>query len=293
MSLAHPTYYKNQLITNLADSTKINYKAYYHDDILFGVNAKTGDTPTEQYYIHYKSSTNDVIPFDEDNANFTLTHPFVEFGLTSNTYDSENDIGTLSFTYPVSSLTSYNTYDPDTYYDGSIFTVNGEPSQDLIEVEIPNTVQIIDGRIFCYNDNLSAVTFEENSQLTEIRNDCFGNTSIRSIELPEGLTTIGRGVIEGYGARWQNIVFPSTLTDFDDIYCVYALRNINPFPTITFRSLTPPSLLTSTSIYQCYGSASRKGTLYVPSESVADYQTAYTTLRNQLFYYWTVSAIQE
>lgn len=29
------SYFKNQLIANLADSTKINYKAYYHDAIMF------------------------------------------------------------------------------------------------------------------------------------------------------------------------------------------------------------------------------------------------------------------
>ena len=40
------SYYKNQLITNLADSTKINYKAYYKNYELFGANTDTGDTPT-------------------------------------------------------------------------------------------------------------------------------------------------------------------------------------------------------------------------------------------------------
>lgn len=51
------SYYKNQLITNLADSTKINYKAYYHNNILFGANAEptpdTGDTPTYDYSQDY------------------------------------------------------------------------------------------------------------------------------------------------------------------------------------------------------------------------------------------------
>lgn len=41
------SYYKNRLMTNLADATKINYKAYYHNYILFGADATpdTGDTP--------------------------------------------------------------------------------------------------------------------------------------------------------------------------------------------------------------------------------------------------------
>lgn len=45
MSVAHPTYFNGQRLNNLSNS-KINYKAYYQDTILFGVNATTGDTPT-------------------------------------------------------------------------------------------------------------------------------------------------------------------------------------------------------------------------------------------------------
>ena len=75
------SYYKNQLITNLADSTKINYKAYYHNNILFGADAETGDTPTdysEQYltliaktngtFVFSGSSTTNVISYSTDDG---------------------------------------------------------------------------------------------------------------------------------------------------------------------------------------------------------------------------------
>ena len=41
------SYYKGMLLNNMADATKINYRAYYHDYMLFGANAEpdTGDTP--------------------------------------------------------------------------------------------------------------------------------------------------------------------------------------------------------------------------------------------------------
>lgn len=67
------SYYKNQLITNLADSTKINYKAYYHNNILFGANAEptpdTGDTPTYDYsqdYFTLKVKSSGTIQINPD-----------------------------------------------------------------------------------------------------------------------------------------------------------------------------------------------------------------------------------
>lgn len=73
------SYYKNQLITNLADSTKINYKAYYHNNILFGANAEptpdTGDTPTHDYsqdYFTLKVKSSGTIQINPDEI--TIYH---------------------------------------------------------------------------------------------------------------------------------------------------------------------------------------------------------------------------
>ena len=258
------------------------------------------DVTPSQYYMHYKSSTHSVINFDTANVwpeyYPDYVHPFTEFGLTANTYDSANDIGTLEFTYPVTSLTSENDYGAMAEPYGSIFTVNGgEPSYDLVEVEIPATVELIDGRIFgiydfgssMCNTGVTAVTFETSSSLMEIRGDCFAGTSISSIEFPEGLKKVGRGVIADHFVSWQSIDFPSTLESFDDQFCIYNLNKAT-LPYITFRSTTPPTLA-SNAILNCYGTSSNRGTLFVPSTTSSAYRSAYTNTSNQNFYRWTVT----
>lgn len=72
------SYYKNQLITNLADSTKINYKAYYHNYILFGSNAEpdTGDTPTgySEMYLTTVAKSSGTIKYSASTSSNTIRY---------------------------------------------------------------------------------------------------------------------------------------------------------------------------------------------------------------------------
>lgn len=72
------SYYKNQLITNFADSTKINYKAYYHDIILFGANSEpdTGDTPTgySEMYLTTVAKSSGTIKYSASTSSNTISY---------------------------------------------------------------------------------------------------------------------------------------------------------------------------------------------------------------------------
>lgn len=70
------SYYKNQLITNLADSTKINYKAYYNNYILFGADADTGDTPTDysEQYFTFVAKSSGIFKFSGTSTTNTISY---------------------------------------------------------------------------------------------------------------------------------------------------------------------------------------------------------------------------
>lgn len=133
------SYYKNQLITNLADSTKINYKAYYHNNILFGANAEptpdTGETIAHPYNeVWYTTTNNAVLPMN--------VYHFQNMGtLVSNTYSDGK--GILTFADDVKSVGGYD------------FSGNTT----LKTIEFPDLVSSIDSYPFNGCTNLESVTF--------------------------------------------------------------------------------------------------------------------------------------
>lgn len=133
------SYYKNQLITNLADSTKINYKAYYHNNILFGANTEptpdTGETIAHPYNeVWYTTTNNAVLPMN--------VYRFQNMGtLVSNTYSDGK--GILTFADDVKSVGGYD------------FSGNTT----LKTIEFPDLVSSINGYPFKGCTNLESVTF--------------------------------------------------------------------------------------------------------------------------------------
>lgn len=68
-------YYNGQQINNFADATKINYKAYYNNYILFGADADTGETPTDysEQYLTFVALTDGTFVFDGSTTNLSYS----------------------------------------------------------------------------------------------------------------------------------------------------------------------------------------------------------------------------
>lgn len=69
-----------------------------------------------------------------------------------------------------------------------------------MDIEIPASVETIEDGAFSSNDNLTTVTFEENSQLKTIGKSVFrGCHSLKYIEIPANVETIGEEAFSGSG----------------------------------------------------------------------------------------------
>lgn len=69
-------YYNGQQINNFADATKINYKAYYNNYILFGADADTGETPTDysEQYLTFVALTDGTFVYDGTSTDNNLSY---------------------------------------------------------------------------------------------------------------------------------------------------------------------------------------------------------------------------
>ena len=111
----------------------------------------------------------------------------------------------------------------------------------ITSIEFPTRLQQLgttSGYLFRYG-SLEIVTFAEGeSQLEAISDFAFATANLISIELPEGLKTIGRRAFynSGSGAQMESIVIPSTVTLIEEgaFYCQSALQSI------TFASVGKP-----------------------------------------------------
>lgn len=114
----------------------------------------------------------------------------------------------------------------------------------LTSIAIPNTITSIGMSAFMECRNLSTVTFDVNSQLTNINNYAFYNCSgLTSITIPSSVTSIGSS----------------------------AFANCSGLNYIVVESITPPSLGTSAF------ASTNKCPIYVPRESVRSYKSSWTS----------------
>lgn len=102
------------------------------------------------------------------------------------------------------------------------------------EITIPSGITSLGGECTFFNSSISKITFEENSQVTKIPNDCFANCkNLSEFIIPNHITELGSRIIRD--------------TNCQKIIC---------------ESTTPPTL----DIYT-FGSLPETGTLYVPKGS--------------------------
>lgn len=114
-------------------------------------------------------------------------------------------------------------------------SVNPSDPAKLTSVNIPSTVTSIGGSAFMYQNNLSSLTFADNSLLTSIGQKSFSNNNLSSVMIPKTVITLGAScfannsiltevtfeegsVLETIGAgcfqkdNLSSVVIPSTVT---------------------------------------------------------------------------------
>ena len=132
---------------------------------------------------------------------------------------------------------------------------NSEVFTNLESVEFPSTITLIGRSVFGNNgqfgtEKLKKVTFAENTNnLNTIDGYAFSKcTSLESINIPEGVTTIGTGAFV-YCTSLTTITFPSTLTTVKESPLVgcKGLKEVN------FKSMTAPELTMKDQSGQYYG----------------------------------------
>jgi hypothetical protein len=82
----------------------------------------------------------------------------------------------------------------------------------LNSLHIPNHIKSI-GSYGLHGTTCTNITFDENSQITSIAERTFyGNKKLKSIEIPEGVTSIGLYAFS-YCDELETIILPSTVTN--------------------------------------------------------------------------------
>jgi hypothetical protein len=121
----------------------------------------------------------------------------------------------------------------------------------------------IDQRAFENCRSIQHVTFEENPSLTKIGNWAFFLCiALEDLEIPEGVTEIGDGAFYGC-AYLKDLVLPNSVQSVGDN--TFAL--CSKLQNMIVRAVTPPDIDSKT-----FDEVSRQIPVYVPDESLADYQ---------------------
>lgn len=138
----------------------------------------------------------------------------------------------------------------------------------ITKIVIPSTVTTIERGAFLYNvpsvshgggssstsfklgvttgSRLKEVVFSENSKLTAIPENCFSAAAIESIEIPEGIKTIGYMAFYDCVAL-KSVKLPSTLESFRGNFKNYKIVFKNQVATVTTTDVKP----TATSYVGC------------------------------------------
>ncbi len=131
----------------------------------------------------------------------------------------------------------------------------------LTSIVIPSSVISL-GMKVCGNSSIRSVTFGDNSQLTSIGDDVFNSSSLESITIPEGVTSIGNNAFSKCSSL-TSITIPDSVTSIE----AYAFRGCSSLTNIKINATTPPTLGSS-------AIPSNVTKIYVPAASVITYQSA-------------------
>ncbi|MBO6116996.1 MAG: leucine-rich repeat protein [Bacteroidales bacterium] len=161
----------------------------------------------------------------------------------------------------------------------------------LSTVTIPNSVSKIGANAF-QNSALTSVTFPDDIHLDSIHDNTFAKCSnLTSIEIPEGVTYIGRNV---FSSSMTKITLPSTLKKVGILFYESTESNIK-LETIICNAINPPQ----TSAYMTYEEGSyepednsevvyKQTTVIVPCVAYDNYKNIaeITSYPNYTYYRW-------
>lgn len=150
----------------------------------------------------------------------------------------------------------------NSYYCPRKLVINGVETSDIV---IPNGVTCIDTMSFFLCTSLTSIKIP--STVRSIEYDAFYScSSLTTINLPEGVKSI-RSYAFSSCSSLSSVIIPSSMEEIGD----EAFRHCTSLDTICCHAITPPTVKNST--FRDWGEGARyEALLYVPCESLADYQ---------------------
>lgn len=186
-------------------------------------------------------------------------------GFTSAEYPDGTQIPLeTGYTFPSTGIQYvYYTLADNTTIGSSVFGNSTQPNADLVSIVVPSGVTTIGSAAFWYCSSLTSLTLPDT--ITSIPNSMVAEcTSLSSITIPDSVTQLN-GFCFLNCTSLSSITVPSGVT-----YIGSGTFNGSSVSSITFTSLTPPTLQRDTAI-----SSSSLTEIIVPCPAVNDYITAW------------------
>ena len=185
-------------------------------------------------------------------------------------YDSRNDCNALIETASNTLIQGcVNTVIPNTVT--SIGSGAFYECFDLKEITIPASVTTIGGDAFAFCKDLTSI--EIPASVTTIGDGAFDVCEgLTSITISEGVTSIGDAAFAGCTSL-TNITIPASVTSIGD----YAFQECTGLTTVFMVSTTPPTLG-----YIVFNVCKALDAIYVPTDKVDDYKTAWADYKDKI-----------
>ena len=188
-------WYTNASFTGINYSELVQYLDY-EDDRLYWSVFGNGTTLYAKYSENYVYS-NVIYSWNEDDNNWSVVGVTDEFNAETLTIESSIDDGAGHSGNVVKIANSA--------FAGRKIAQSGKkggPDYENVyysftQVVIPATIVEIGDRAFCYNSDLTTVTFAQNLALTTIGSEAFAECLISSFNIPASVTSIGEAAFNG------------------------------------------------------------------------------------------------